>query len=930
MNLLTVAGVAVAAWVLIFLPSRFALRLGVALLPFAMFLGAVTTFPIGSGVHDKSVAVVYFIALAAALSGVHRHRLSGGLWMWACTGVATFPFVAFAADASRVIGLNLAWVALVLTVMVLLSRIQNLDDLYSNAIVPLGWGLLGTSAAMASSFWFYPYSRTNGYGRFEPWGGNPNVFGMSFLLTAVIGTYIGVRSGRRAWLLVGGAGALLTVMTGSRAAVVSLVIVMAPFVERLWRRPLLGLTAVAAAAIAAVEVSARLLGASRLVDAPASGRALIAQDYLAPISIHPLTGLLGTNGLVARADPKIGLGTHNAYLDYLYWGGLLLFALFIVAMLVTVASTIWVWRHRKDASDPLLVGVMCGLVVAGIFHSFTADITFFPACAWGVVWFLAVGVVLQARRNPAFCAATPAESSGLSRPVPGAFARFAQSRRFPHVASAGWGANAEAPGRAALQLLPVSTRSSVAALRQPSWVVDLLPAVATASFIDQPAPVAVPDRGSAVPSAVRGGTRAAARALAFMIDEALSSLQNFVIIFAALRYLSIGTLGVFTLVYTAALLVESVLRSFVLMPLSIRYSHMGSREQRRAGKRAVGAAIACGGIAVGLGVASFAGWHGTGRDLFPAAGLAVLALVVQEAWRVFFFTQARPWRAVMNDGLCLVGTVALVGFAVRSHDVKAPGLMILWAVGTGIGALAGVAQAGFAPTVSAAWGWLREHGRLGAQLAGAQAAERLASQVGYALTAVIAGAVALGQLSASRTLISPFTTVVIALSTFAVPEAARLFRRGSARLSWFVAGVSLTLAAVIGAVGIVLYLLPDHVGRAIVGGNWMAAKAQLLPILIWTGANALRSGPTIGMQVMERVRLLLGLTISAAVATLIAVCGGAVVAGASGAAWGFAVVCAAAAVAYWVAFLRVANHPERAVADTRRVAAAAPSTRAAV
>lgn len=421
------------------------------------------------------------------------------------------------------------------------------------------------------------------------------------------------------------------------------------------------------------------------------------------------------------------------------------------------------------------------------------------------------------------------------------------------------------------------------------------------------------------PSLPTAGT--AARAAAFIVDEAFSSLQNFVIMFAALRFLSIGTLGIFTLAYTAALLVETVLRSFVLVPLSIRYSHASKAAQRAAGERAVGAAVVAGLTSVLIGGLGFAIWHGSGRVLFLATGAAVFALIVQEAWRVLFFTQARPWRAVMNDGFCLGGTAGLLGFVLLNHHHPSGSeLMLLWAIGTGAGAVLGVVQAGLTPRVGAAWGWLRRHGRLGAQLAGAQAAERFSGQLAYALIAILAGSAALGEISASRTLISPFTTLVVAVSTFAVPEAARLIRHDAGRPRAFLAGVSLSLGLAIVGVGLALSFLPNHIGRFLVGGNWGAAKSELLPILIWTGANALRAGPTIGLQVTERVRVLLGLTTATAIATLVAVCGGAAAVGATGAAWGFAVVALVASAVYWVVFLRLRARPGvLSTADSRAV-----------
>jgi O-antigen/teichoic acid export membrane protein len=407
-------------------------------------------------------------------------------------------------------------------------------------------------------------------------------------------------------------------------------------------------------------------------------------------------------------------------------------------------------------------------------------------------------------------------------------------------------------------------------------------------------------------AAMLGG--AATRAMAFVIDEGLSSLQNFAIMFAALRYLSISTLGFFTLAYNAGLLTETLLRSLLLAPLTIRYSHVSSSDQRRAGSRAAGASIEAGLLCAAIAVVVSWALRGDYREMLLALGFATLMLIVQEAWRVYFFTQRRPWLAVLNDGFCLLSTLALLVLVVaeRGHPSAAT-LLVIWGAGTGCGAILGMGQAHLLPAVSQSWSWLREHWSLGSRLAGAQSAERLASQIAFILTAAIAGGVALGQISASRTLISPFTTLVVAVGTFAAPEAARLYHRRSGAFRLFTLAISVALTGAVAVFGVAIYALPDSIGRHMAGANWLSAKALLLPILVWTGSNAFRSGALTGLQVMERARQVLRFSLLTGLATLVAVPIGVTLSGAGGAAWAFATVSAITALCYWVVFARVSR-----------------------
>jgi O-antigen/teichoic acid export membrane protein len=159
---------------------------------------------------------------------------------------------------------------------------------------------------------------------------------------------------------------------------------------------------------------------------------------------------------------------------------------------------------------------------------------------------------------------------------------------------------------------------------------------------------------------------------------------------------------------------------------------------------------------------------------------------------------------------------------------------------------------------------------------------------------------------------SPFTTLVVAVATFATPEAARLYRAGSRTFKIFTPAVSAALTSAVAVFGLALFVLPDSVGRAFVGANWVSAKAELLPILVWTGANALRSGALTGLQVMERSREVLRFSLATGLSTLSAVSLGAVFAGADGAAWAFAAVSAASALIYWIVFLHFRRAMEMA------------------
>ena len=332
-------------------------------------------------------------------------------------------------------------------------------------------------------------------------------------------------------------------------------------------------------------------------------------------------------------------------------------------------------------------------------------------------------------------------------------------------------------------------------------------------------------------------------------------MQNFVVLFAALHYLTIAELGLFTVFYTSVLLIEVLLRYMLLMPLSITYSASDSGSQRQAGSRATGACIQagivivmmCGGAALGLGPEA--------SSSVLISGFAAAALIVQEAWRMYFFVIARPWRAVINEACCLVATILLAAILIIGPDsTSVEELIAVLGAGTGIGAVIGVAQTRIVPAVlGGGWKWLRDHWRTGVQLAASRGVNLIAGRISLMLIATIAGTMALGQYSASRTLMTPAMTLLSSIILYAVPEASRLHHDdGDRALVRFLVALSILLAAATTAVGVVIWMLPDVLGRLIAGDNWEVATQLMLPVILFTTANALQQGGMIGLLVRAR------------------------------------------------------------------------------
>jgi O-antigen/teichoic acid export membrane protein len=389
------------------------------------------------------------------------------------------------------------------------------------------------------------------------------------------------------------------------------------------------------------------------------------------------------------------------------------------------------------------------------------------------------------------------------------------------------------------------------------------------------------------------------------VDEAISSVQNFVILVAALHVLSLGDLGRFTLAYTMITLAEVVLKAQVLTPLSMYFAAADTPRQRRGGADAAGATLLVGAVAAALTALVALPFGPPDRGLIAASGLAALALLAQESWRTYFIAVAAPWRAVANDLGCLVVTVGIVWWAVEAGADSSADLVLLLAAGTGFGFFAGIVQTRIVPSLVGGGRWLVEHWSLGIRVAGSRGAAQVSGRISLSMISAISGAAALGRLSASRTLMAPATTLVTAMWSFTLPEASRIASSPQPRLRRFLLRSSAGLTAIVLVIALVMALLPSSVGHLLAGDHFGVAQQLLLPVAIFTAANALAQGARVGIITLQRPGLSLRIATTTGVALVAAAALGAALDDARGAAWALAIVQCVQVVTWWSAFEHV-------------------------
>ncbi|MFD9523443.1 hypothetical protein [Streptomyces sp. NPDC059979] len=403
-------------------------------------------------------------------------------------------------------------------------------------------------------------------------------------------------------------------------------------------------------------------------------------------------------------------------------------------------------------------------------------------------------------------------------------------------------------------------------------------------------------------------------AVASVLDQAASSATNILVLVLAARLSSASGFADFSMVYVAFSVLLGLNMAYVGQSLVLeKGERLGAVCRSAVGftgaaSAAVGAVLALVGLALP---------GATGRA-FLALGLVLPLVLLQDGLRYCFSALRAPERALAADALRLVCVVAAL--AVQPEGASAGRLVLVW----GLSALPALAAGLWLlrPYVRGSRADLRPYlrrGHLGQRFVVEFAVGNGSSQLAVLGLGVFATPLAVGALRGATTLFGPLNVLFNSANAFGPPVLGRLGgKRATVRAT---AALGLVLAAVGAGWATALYLLPDRLGRELLGDTWAAASA-LLPA---TGAQYAVMG--LGTCALLTLRVLapkatLSLQVVFSLLSVGLLLGGYAVAGVAGAAWGLAAGSALKALAAWLRVARLrapapqAEEPQRAAAPT--------------
>jgi O-antigen/teichoic acid export membrane protein len=110
----------------------------------------------------------------------------------------------------------------------------------------------------------------------------------------------------------------------------------------------------------------------------------------------------------------------------------------------------------------------------------------------------------------------------------------------------------------------------------------------------------------------------------------------------------------------------------------------------------------------------------------------------------------------------------------------------------------------------------------------------------------------------------------------------------------------MAVSLVVAAVNIVvLVLLPDALGRAVLGNVWPVIAPLMLPVAVWLGLTAAQSGVPPVLIGRHQFQVAMVAQVVGGVLSVTTLVIGAALGGTSGAVWGLAVGQAANGIAWW-------------------------------
>ena len=382
-------------------------------------------------------------------------------------------------------------------------------------------------------------------------------------------------------------------------------------------------------------------------------------------------------------------------------------------------------------------------------------------------------------------------------------------------------------------------------------------------------------------------------------DQAFSSLTNFMVGIMVARSLGPVQFGAFGIAFATYGLALGLSSSLAAQPLLVRFSATPDHVWRPAAASATGTALSMGALVGVICLVISLVVPGALSGAYLALGLTLPGLLLQDSWRLAFFSANRGLDAFVNDVIWAAILAPAFAFLLLRGHVTLFSMTLAWGISANVAALAGLAQARLLPSPRRTLRWLREHRDLGPRFLAEAALLSGTVQATVASVGAVAGLPAIAGIRGAQMLLGPPYVFSKGFRLTILPQAVVAARQSKYAVRRLCATQSITMSAAMLVWGLLLLLVPEPWGRWLLGPTWEPVHRMLLPVTLTYAAGAATLGASAGLRALAAAKRSLRSRIVASCLQFSGGVAGAVLAGGVGAAWGQAIAGVMATYVFW-------------------------------
>ncbi len=309
-------------------------------------------------------------------------------------------------------------------------------------------------------------------------------------------------------------------------------------------------------------------------------------------------------------------------------------------------------------------------------------------------------------------------------------------------------------------------------------------------------------------------------------SQVVSSLRSLATVVITARALDESVFADVAIVLTAVIVINEVLRALISHPVALADATTDGADERPFLGAVSATVMVAGPLAVGGGILAMV----AGEPVLAVGAFGYLAVAVHDGVRIGALNRGVGRRALTIDLLWLVALIVALplGLAASATGTTA---LVVWA-GTALLATTitlGVAR--LAPSVGAARAHLARHIDTGAKLVGQVLLEQIPARLVALLLGVVVARETVGSIRGAELLFGATTVATSGLGLVALRESRARQSRGQheSALRYLVTIAGIGLAFAVGNL-LVVKVLPDSVGEALLGETWAGADHYALAV----------------------------------------------------------------------------------------------------